>query len=792
MKKIKYLLTLLFVSVCAVQNAWADDVIANVTLKEKNSLSTEILAIQGIDDVKTVTHLTVTTNEGVQLGAEDWTTIQAMSGLVVLDLSNASAEAIPENQFNNHDYANRCPNLTTVNLPKDLTTIGESAFEYHQSIVTVVVPNTVTTIGSYAFYNCRKLENCDLSGCNLTTIPSGCFGSCIMLNSFTIPSSVMTIEQNAFNDCQKFTSPLPTGLKSIGTKAFYNALMQDVNVVIPEGVAVPTYGFAYTKIRSIELPTTCSQSVNICYDQCDNLQSVTLKSPTVVGSSSGYVSSGVSNVTLKVPSHLVAAYKSHPKWSQYKDVVAISPAITDYTVSADLNLSNSSMRMEGTPNVFFTENASLTIAGSTGQAFNNYTASAKINTSQTTSSSRKYSMIFNEEATVTVNGDFKQRFYVDKDYWNFLCLPFDFTVGDVTAESGQFVMRTYDGARRNIENSSSGNWSANLADDVVIPAGTGFILRTSVDTWLTFKAKAEGTNYAFKKTDDEIQIALAANNSNVNATPANTGWNMVGNPWQTYYNIHKLNYTAPFAVYDGNKYVTYSPSDDDYALRPFEAVFVQCPNAITSMDFPATGRQITSEINSQNAVMKRRAAGHRLLLDIQVAGNGQNDKTRLVVNNDATMDYEIGRDASKFFADGTHVPQIYSLGADGTQYAINERPAGNGTQPLGILFASEGEYTISAVRNDIGQVILTDNETSIKTDLSQNDYTFDADAGTCEGRFTMAFSNTTGIQSTMNAETTEKEIYTLDGVKVGNATNSLRKGVYVVRQGQHTQKVIIK
>jgi hypothetical protein len=601
---------------------------------------------------------------------------------------------------------------------------------------------------------------------------------------------VTAIGAGAFQDCSHFTSPLPTGLQSIGSQAFCNALMQDVDVVIPEGMIVPYQGFRDTQIRSIELPSTCYSGVDYCYDLCSNLQSVTLKSPTVVGTQY-FVSSNASNITLKVPSHLVAAYKSHPQWSQYHDAVAISPAITDYTVSADLNLSNSSMRLEGTPNVFFTQDASLTIAGSTAQAFNNYTASAYINSDYTTSSTRKYSMIFNEEATVTVNGDFKQRFYVNDAYWNFLCLPFDFVVSDVTTESGQFVIRTYDGARRNTENSSSGNWSANLADDAVITAGTGFILRTSEDTWVTFKVKAEGTNYAFKKNSDEIQIQLAANNSNGNASAANTGWNMVGNPWQTYYNIHNLNYTAPFAVYNGSNYVTYSPSDDDYALRPFEAVFVQCPNAVTSMDFPAVGRQLTSEITSQNAPM-RRAAVNRLLLDIQVSGNEQNDKTRLVVNDGATMDYEIGRDASKFFADGTSVPQIYSLGTDGTQYAINERPAESGTLTLGILFASDGEYTLSAIRNDIGEIILKDSETGIKTDLSQHDYTFDANAGICNGRFTVAFGNTTGIQSTMNVETAEKEIYTLDGVKIGNDTTNLQKGFYVVRQGQHTQKVIIK
>ena len=119
------------------------------------------------------------------------------------------------------------------------------------------------------------------------------------------------------------------------------------------------------------------------------------------------------------------------------------------------------------------------------------------------------------------------------------------------------------------------------------------------------------------------------------------------------------------------------------------------------------------------------AKGDRQLFDIQIASGELNDKTRLVVNANATMDYEIGRDASKFFANGTATPQIYSLDIEGTQYAINERPADNGTMKLGILFAADGEYTLSAIRNDIGEVILTDHKTGIKTNLQQNDYTFE-------------------------------------------------------------------
>ena len=796
MKKLRTLLTLLMVGLCSWQSAWAEDVVANVTLKETNSLNTEILALSGINSVAIVTHLTVTTNSGVQLGPLDWTTLQSMTALQVLDLSQASALEIPDDQFSGNGV---CPNLVTVKLPKDLTTIDRYAFYNASNLVTVEVPSTVTTIGSGAFNRCDNLENCDLSGCAITAIPDGCFYNSEKLKPFNIPATVTSIGSEAFRYCHVFSSPLPAGLKSIGSEAFYNADMNGIDVVLQEGAEIGGSVFDHSNVSSITFPTTYYQ-YNGSYDDCSNLQVVVLKSPTVVDHQ-GYSAIGnASNVTLKVPSHLVALYKSDPNWSKYKDVVAIEPAVTDYTVSANLDLMNSSIRMEGAPNVFFKKEASLTISGSTAQAFNNYTSSASAyNYYNYSSNSNVYSMILNESADVTVNGEFKQRLYLQygSKKWYFLCMPFDFMVGDVTAESGSFVIRTYDGARRNNENASSGNWTANLASDVEIKAGTGFILQASEETWITFKAKAGGTNYAFKKKSDVIQIPLAANNSNTSASAANTGWNMVGNPWQTYYNIHNMNYTAPFAVMEYGSYETYSPDDDDVALEPFKAIFVQCPNGVSNIEFPANGRQLTSEVTAANP-SNTRAAKERWLFDIQISQGELNDKTRLVVNDQATVDYEIGRDASKFFVEGSATPQVYSIGADGTQYAINERPADKGTLALGILFGADGDYTFSAIRNEIGQVILTDLETGIKTDLQENSYTFSAKAGTCNARFVLTFGSiggngdTTGINTLTDNDRAEKEVYTLDGVKVSNSTIGLQKGVYVVRQGQKTQKLIIK
>lgn len=780
-KQLRTLLTFVMVSICTAQSAWADDVVANVTLKENNSLDTEILALSHIDDLKTVTHLTVTTNEGIMLGEEDWDTMKSMEALKVLDLSNASADALPANAF----YS-CCPDLETVKLPKNLTTIGDQAFTGRTNLVTVVVPNTVTTIGRYAFQNCKLLENCDISACQIASIPDGCFYQCNQLKSFAIPSSVTSIGGQAFYNCNNFTSSLPENVEIIGYSAFRSAAMTDMDIVLAEGVEIGNGAFEYSGIKSIDLPTTRYNSYSMV-NYCSNLQTVTLRSPTMINVTSAI--SNASNITLRVPSHLIASYKSDQWWSKCKDVVAISPAITDYQVNQTLDLRNSSIRMEGTPNVTFSPEASLTISGSTSQNFNNFTASANI------SGNRSYTMILNESANVSVNGLFKQRFYIRGGFWQFLCLPFDFVVGDIAIESGSFVIRTYDGTRRNTEDVSTGNWSDNLAADAEIKAGTGFIVQTSDNyTWITFKAKTGGTNHAFKKESDMIVTPLAANNSNNAASTANTGWNMVGNPWQTYYNIHNMNYTAPFAVYSPNNriYNTYSPQDDDYALKPFEALFVQCPNGVTGIEFPANGRQLTSEVTSQNPA-RLRAASQRRLFDLQVSNGELSDKTRLVVNTDASLDYEIERDASKFFDNGSATPQIYTLDADGTQYAINERPADSGTVNLGIVFATDGEYTLSAVRNNIGEVVLTDNETGIKTDLQQHSYTFDAQAGVNNARFSLSFvSAATGISSLKSNEANVKEVYTLNGIKVGNTTDGLQKGIYMVRQGQQTQKVIIK
>lgn len=72
------------------------------------------------------------------------------SNINSFDLSDTKVEAI-----GNYAFAN-CKNLTSINLPKVLKTIGEGAF-YSSSLKSVDVPQSVASIGKAAFTDCLSL-----------------------------------------------------------------------------------------------------------------------------------------------------------------------------------------------------------------------------------------------------------------------------------------------------------------------------------------------------------------------------------------------------------------------------------------------------------------------------------------------------------------------------------------------------------------------------------------------------------------------------------------------------------
>ena len=773
-----------------------DTPLITVNLLEPGSLGTEIL--YNVDNVKDVKRLKI-------IGAmndDDWRIIDMMSNnLYVLDMGEAVFTELKEEQFY-HKNQGKWKLLHKVVLPEGLLTIGKSAFS-DGNVVDVNIPSTITSVGTGAFAytsitsvelpdGCLEIGQSAFSGCRnlrsvkwsdeIKTIRYHTFFECHKLSELVLPSKLEEIEECGLGNCRSLDVDFEhcINLKKISGQNGSITFSKIDTLILADSVdpSVINYGDPFLENRNLvyaEFPV-CISEIGPLFINCVNLKNIVFKSPTVV---KGYFDSRFpkTDVVIHVPSFLVNSYKLDEYWYDFQ-IEGFSTSEIDYWYIANPLVLNARDRFEGNPSVRVSSSGSLKINGEAPMSIQDLT----INRVQ---SSAGYGQIFSNCDNIVLNGDFTITHATQKNKWYFLALPFDIKVSDITLDGGSsYAIRYYDGAAR-AANGTGGSWKNHAATDI-ITAGTGFIIQTSKDETVRFHA-IDNAAKQYAVSTLEFVKALAPNNS---SNAANKGWNLVGNPWQCYYNNHSLNFTAPITIFNenNNTYTAYSTIDDDYAIRPNMAFFVQCPDEVNSIGFPTIGRQMTNVIENQNGVNAREGAEtkERLLIDIELTDGNQTDKTRLVVTPKASIAYETSCDASKFFAMDSNVPQIYSLDMEGNEYAINERPLADKRFNLVLFIPTDGSYTLSAPRNELGTVYLVDNETGLRTDISEHGYSFKASAGTNVDRFYLDLgeSTATGIVTVNSESSSDGVYYNLAGQRVAQPVH----GIYI----KNGKKVLVK
>lgn len=736
--------------------------------------------------------------------------------------------------------------LQEVHLPDSLTSLGRYAFSACRSLRTVKIPTKLKEIPWYTFDGCNSLQSVELHD-SITGFGDYSFRSCD-LREITLPKSTTWIGGRAFAENTNLSKvTLNEELIDIWAYAFQNTAIDTLNcpstlrniyngafagcrnlsqINLNEGLTrIEVYALANNKATEIVLPSSleyCSQSA---FDDCDSLVTIEARSVMPPNTDNGcpLSSTDLTKAVLYVPVWSLAEYQLATGWNQFytfrtsdfmpqyvkvnKDFYFTLRDELDPDYRPDIELTVTNNQITDSQNNSDYQHGNLTISGRSKLAVNDF--------SMVLSPYAKYSYERNyyrddygylRPTSLIVKGEMRAEnvtinLWNATNRWQFVSFPFDVKVSDIVPvdSTTSWVIRGHSGAERAAGNAAA-VWQ-NLSADDVLQAGKGYIMQC-------YKPNDKNGNYdaaqftvrPLTTTVNRQQIFNADNRTvaleeHLAEFEHNRSWNLIGNPYPSYFDTRFLDFGAPFMVWNSNNqnYEAYSPVDDSYILAPAEAFFVQRPVDQESITFLKDGRQTDRyartlvEEEPASAPQRIRAAydsnahtaAQRTVFNITLAKDGQlADRTRVVINEAATMQYDLSRDAAKFTGTEPAVSQIFTING-ATRYAINERPLNNGQALLGLHFGTDGTYTIGLSNQPDGQVTLEDRLTGTKLQLNGTaGYSFTAKAGDSTDRFVLHFDAVaTGINAaTANEADRNDDTYTLDGRKVNNPT---APGLYI-------------
>ncbi len=228
------------------------------------------------------------------------------------------------------DFAfEKCYSLTSIEIPAGVTSIGESAFKYCNGLTSITVDSKNKYYDSRD--NCNAIietgSNTLIRGCKSSKIPAGvtsignrAFEECYGLTSIEISAGVTSIGESAFEYCYSLTSiEIPAGVTSIGESAFkycngltsitvdsknkYYDSRDNCNAIIETGSNTLIRG-----CKSSKIPAGVTSIGNRAFYNCNGLTSIEIPAGvTSIGESAFWDCSGLTSI--KIPSGVTSIEK---------------------------------------------------------------------------------------------------------------------------------------------------------------------------------------------------------------------------------------------------------------------------------------------------------------------------------------------------------------------------------------------------------------------------------------------------------------------------------------------------